>query len=261
MVGRLVEQQHVGLLRQRPGDRRPPPLAARRGRGRRGRGRARSGRRSPPPRAPPARPARPARSRASVAKPRHLRVLLEQHHLGPRLDRPPPLVGLDQVGEAFEQGRLARAVAPDQRQPVALADEQVEPAEQPAGALDEAEIFISEDGRGHGGPDRGESAARHPAPWPADIDARTRAGGVLAGAVSEPGARSPTATRSARPATTTISPSTATRRPRRRLMQAASEPESYKAMSGRAQIRQTILAINLERCCMLLSSQFDLSSK
>ena len=79
------------------------------------------------------------------------RVLLEQDHLDARLDRPPALVGLDQSGEAFEQGRLARAVAADQGQPVARADEQVESAEQPAGALDEAEIFISEDGGGHGG--------------------------------------------------------------------------------------------------------------
>ena len=95
-------------------------------------------------------------------EPGHRRILLEQHHLDPRLDRPPPLVGLDHVGEAFEQGRLPRPVAPDQRQPVALADEQVEPAEQPARALDQAEIFISEDGRGHGGPDRDSIAARHP---------------------------------------------------------------------------------------------------
>ena len=34
MVGRLVEQQHVGLLRQRAGDRRPAPLAAAGGRDR-----------------------------------------------------------------------------------------------------------------------------------------------------------------------------------------------------------------------------------
>ena len=86
-----------------------------------------------------------------MAKAVDRRILLEQHHPGAGLDRPPPLVGLDHVGEAFEQGRLARPVAPDQRQPVALADEQVEPAEQPAAALDEAEIFISKDGRGHGG--------------------------------------------------------------------------------------------------------------
>ena len=69
-------------------------------------------------------------------------------------------------GEAFEQGRLAGPVAPDQSQPVARADEQVEPAEQPAGALDETEIFISEDGGGHG---RGEIGADRrrvtPAGW------------------------------------------------------------------------------------------------
>ena len=107
MVGRLVEQQHVGLLRQRAGDRGAAPLAARGGGGRpveidpdlagdrldlvRGR-RVRPGKRE-------------------IAQGREVgdrRILLEQHHLGPRLDRPPALVGLDQVGEAFEQGRLAR---------------------------------------------------------------------------------------------------------------------------------------------------------
>ena len=36
-----------------------------------------------------------------------------------RHDRARALVGVDQAGEAFQQGRLARAVAADQRQPVA----------------------------------------------------------------------------------------------------------------------------------------------
>ena len=149
MVGRLVEQQHVGVLRQRPRDRRPPPLAA-------GRGRRRPVEVEPDlvgDRLHLVRRGAPARQR-EIAQGREVgdrRILLEQHDLDPRLDRPPPLVGLDQVGEAFEQGRLARAVAPDQRQPVARADEQVEAAEQPAGSLDQAEIFIGEDGRGHGG--------------------------------------------------------------------------------------------------------------
>ena len=96
------------------------------------------------------RPAR-QRERAQGRERRHVRILLEQHHLDPRLNRPPPFVRLDQIGDAFEQGRLPRPVPPDQRQPVALADEQVEPTEQPAGALDKAEILIGKDGRGHGG--------------------------------------------------------------------------------------------------------------
>ena len=82
---------------------------------------------------------------------RDRRILLEKHDLDARLDRPPPFVRLDQPGQAFEQGRLARPVAPDQGQPVALPDEQVDPPEQPAAALDESEIFISEDGCCHAG--------------------------------------------------------------------------------------------------------------
>ena len=51
----------------------------------------------------------------------------------PGLDRALALVGLDLVREAFAAGGLARAVAADQRQPVARADVEVEPSEQPAG--------------------------------------------------------------------------------------------------------------------------------
>ena len=76
--------------------------------------------------------------------PAHDRVLLQQHDLGAGHDLARPLVGLDQPGEAFQQGRLARAVAADQRQPVARPDDDVEVAEQPAFALDQAEIFIGQ---------------------------------------------------------------------------------------------------------------------
>ena len=78
-----------------------------------------------------------------------MRILLEQHDLGAGDDRPPPLVGFDQVGDAFEQCRLAGAVAADQRQPVARADMDVEAAEQPAFALVQAEVFVREDWSGH----------------------------------------------------------------------------------------------------------------
>ncbi len=78
------------------------------------------------------------------------RVLLQQHDAGARHDRPAPFVGVDAPGDQLEQRRLAGAVAADQRQPVARADIEVEVAEQPAGALDEAEVFIGEDGSGHG---------------------------------------------------------------------------------------------------------------
>ena len=148
MVGRLVEQQHVRRLRQRPDDRRPPPLAAAGGRRRAvevdaellGNGIGRMRCRSALARQHPV---------GEAVMPGDRRVLLQQHHLRPRHDRPPPLVGLNQVGEAFQQRRLAGAVAADQRQPVARADEQIEPAEQPAFALDQAEILVSQNGGCH----------------------------------------------------------------------------------------------------------------
>ena len=61
--------------------------------------------------------------------PAHVRVLFQQHDLRARDDRPPALVGLDQAGEAFEEGRLAGAVAADQREPVPGTDEHVELAQ------------------------------------------------------------------------------------------------------------------------------------
>ena len=82
-------------------------------------------------------------------EPVHPRVLLEQHDVRAGNDRPLALVGVDHFGEAFEQRRLARAVAADQRQPVAFADVQVEAAEQPAFALDEPKAFVREDRRRH----------------------------------------------------------------------------------------------------------------
>ena len=76
----------------------------------------------------------------------HVRILLEQHDPRPRHDRARALVGVDHPREAFEQGRLARAVAADQRQPVARPDMDVDSAEQPAFALDQAKVFKAESG-------------------------------------------------------------------------------------------------------------------
>jgi hypothetical protein len=70
------------------------------------------------------------------------RLLFEQHDPGTGHDRPSPLVGLDRTGDRLEQGRLAGAVAADQRQPVARADMQVEMAEQPARPLNDAKVFV-----------------------------------------------------------------------------------------------------------------------
>ncbi len=77
--------------------------------------------------------------------PRHSRLLLQQHHARARHDGAPALVRFDPPGDQLEQRRLAGPVAPDQRQPVARLDMDVEAAEQPPRSLDEAEIFICED--------------------------------------------------------------------------------------------------------------------
>ena len=79
------------------------------------------------------------------------RVLFQHDDFGSRLDRALAPVRLDLPRDQPQQRGLARSVAPDQRQPIARADVQVEILEQPAGALDQAEAFISENGCGHAG--------------------------------------------------------------------------------------------------------------
>jgi len=53
------------------------------------------------------------------------RILFEQDDARARLDRAQPAVRLDLVRDQAKQRGLARTVAPDQRQPVARADEEV----------------------------------------------------------------------------------------------------------------------------------------
>src|SRR5689334_20703856 len=84
----------------------------------------------------------------------HVRILLEQDDIRARNDCPLALVRLDEIGEAFEQGCLPRAIAPDQRQPIALTDIEIEAAEKPTFALDESKAFVREDRCRH---DRGPS--------------------------------------------------------------------------------------------------------
>ena len=72
-----------------------------------------------------------------------------------RLDRAGAFIRFDLTADELEQRRLARAVAADERQPVALADMNVDVAEQPVRTLAEAEIFEGEDGSRHGGAARG----------------------------------------------------------------------------------------------------------
>ena len=149
MVGRFVQQQQVRLACQRTGDGSTATFAATRGlrfarqvdaelvgnrlhlmRGRR----------------------KLARQREIMQrrKGRHVGVLLQHYDPRARLHRACALVRLDQPGDEFQQGRLARAVTPDQRQPVALADMNIDPLEQPVGALREAEIFIGKNRCCHG---------------------------------------------------------------------------------------------------------------
>ena len=149
MVGRLVQQQDVGVLRQSPRDCRTPPFAAA---GRRGvarqvdaelvgdrRGLMRLGRVASVQHPIVERP-----------KPIHVWILLEQHDIRARHDRAFALIRIDQSREALEQGRLARPIAADQRETVAFADVQVEAAKQPPLALDQSEIFVRENWRRHG---------------------------------------------------------------------------------------------------------------
>ena len=74
-------------------------------------------------------------------------VLFEHHDIGARDDDTLALVGLNRTRNQLHQRRLARAVAPDQRQPVARADEQVDVLKQPPAALLQREAFEGEDGR------------------------------------------------------------------------------------------------------------------
>ena len=140
MVGRLVEQQHVRLLRERAAiaaRRRSPPLAVSTA----GSGRCRSvgdGRRLMRLRRVGA-VQHPLLERGMAG---HDRILFQQHDLRSGDDRAFAFVGIDQAGEAFEQRGLAGTVAADQREPVALPDIEVELTEQPAFALDQAKVFV-----------------------------------------------------------------------------------------------------------------------
>ena len=72
------------------------------------------------------------------------RFLFQHHDLGARANRAAALIGLHDPTDQLHQRRLARAVAPDQRQPVAFADKQVEFAKEPSSALLKSQIFISQ---------------------------------------------------------------------------------------------------------------------
>ncbi len=146
MVGRFVEQQDVGLHRESARDGGAAPLAARSGR--------RFARQVDPDLIGNRfylmrRDATRGRVIAQRRKSGQRRFLLEQDDACAGHDGAPSFVGVDLPRQKLEQRRLSGAVPTDQRQPVAWPHEQVEPAEQPAAPLDNAEIFICENGCSH----------------------------------------------------------------------------------------------------------------
>ena len=85
--------------------------------------------------------------------------------------QPPAFVDLLAAGKHAQQGRLAAAIGPDEPDPVALPDGEIEAGEHTARAIGEAQIFDAE--KGHGSSTvKGEGyrapACRAPAPrlWP-----------------------------------------------------------------------------------------------
>ena len=78
---------------------------------------------------------------------RKIRVLFEHHDIGAGNDRALAAIRFDTSCNQLHQRGLARAIAPDQRQPIARSNEQVDVAEQPSCALLQGKAFIGEDGR------------------------------------------------------------------------------------------------------------------
>jgi hypothetical protein len=148
MVGRLVEQQHVGILRQRARDGGAAALAAARGGGLAGQidaelvgdrldliafGRVVAGE-------------RPVEQRRVAGQ---IGFLFEQDDLRAGHDRPTSFVRIDLAGDQPEQSGLARAVTADKSQAVAFAEMEVDVTKKPAGTLDEPQVFIGKDRCGH----------------------------------------------------------------------------------------------------------------
>ena len=144
VVGRLVEQQQIGRLRQSAGERGPAPLAAARafGRSRHVDAELAGDRFDLVPGGGVAARQREIHQRVEAGEER---ILFEHDDPRARLDLALAAVGVDPVGDELEQGGFARAVAPDQRQSVARADVQVEVLEQPAAALLQAQAFPGKD--------------------------------------------------------------------------------------------------------------------
>ena len=78
-----------------------------------------------------------------------VRLLREVAHRRARLREARAAVGLDEPRRDLEQGRLARAVAPDQAHALALADRELGAFEQRRAAEGEVDVLQREQGRGH----------------------------------------------------------------------------------------------------------------
>jgi hypothetical protein len=143
MVGRLVEQDQVGLFRERLGERRPPRLAS-------GQALRRLLRIEPEGlergvghialRAP-------GRGVVTDRRPGDLRLL--QHHgdTNAGLQEAVAGVGLHQAGQDAQKGRLAGPVAPDEAGPHAGLQAQVDAVEQGGRTIGEAHILQRRQGR------------------------------------------------------------------------------------------------------------------
>ena len=80
----------------------------------------------------------------------HIGVLFQHDDICAGNDNACAFVRLNRAGDQFHQRCLARAIAADQREPVACADKQVDILKQPAATLLQREIFKCEDwGLGH----------------------------------------------------------------------------------------------------------------
>ena len=148
VVGRLVHQQQIGVLRQRAGDGRPALLAAARALGFAAHVNAELARDGLDLMFLGGMLAHqcPVHQRGMT---RQVRVLLQQHDAQGWLGFANARIGLDLPVDHAKQRGLAYAVAPDQRDAVARPDMQVQrivigPAEQPFAALLQGDAFEAE---------------------------------------------------------------------------------------------------------------------
>ncbi len=149
MVGRLVEEQDVGLRRQHPGQRRPPALAAGELAGRLVAGKPEGFEENPGAMGFVAR----RQSRLDKGKRRletgEIGLLRQVANGGRGLDEAAAGVGLDHAGGDLEQRRLAGAIAADETEALARADRKLDALEQRLAADAEPDVLKEEERRRH----------------------------------------------------------------------------------------------------------------